>query len=237
MPVVPDLTAAETFVLRSGRLIDRLRYAVLFHAADPDVVVAAVRPYRNVDGGFGHALEPDLRGPESEPVPTWTALTILDEIGRFDDPMVAGACDYLASITTAEGGVPFVLPAARASPHAPWWETHDSPPASVNPTGAVAAVLHKHKVDHPWLARATEFSWHAIESSRETSPYDARAVLPFLAWVPDRARAMAAFGRLAALLLEVAMSRSIPMPSARSTSRSTSRPVLSRWLAGSSRTT
>jgi hypothetical protein len=202
MAILPDLAAAEAFVLSTGRLIDRHRFAVLLHAAEPDRVVSALAAYQNSDGGFGHALEPDLRGPESEPMPTWAALAILDEIGRFDDAMVVGACDYLASIATAEGGVPFVLPAASAYPHAPWWESDDEPAASMNPTAAIAAILHKRGLNHPWLAPATDFSWRAIESATETSPYDARAILPFLDSVPDRRRAVAAFERLGRLLLD-----------------------------------
>jgi hypothetical protein len=199
---VPDVAAAEDFILRSARLIDRHRFAVLFRRGDPSAVLSALLPYQNADGGFGHALEPDLRGPESEPVPTWTALMILDEIDRFDDPIVSRACDFLVSITTSEGGVPFVLPAAHASPHAPWWETGPTPPASVNPTAAIAALLHKHRVAHRWLKPATVFTWRAIELAAETSPYDAGAVIAFLDWVPDRERAKSAFDRFGRLLLE-----------------------------------
>jgi hypothetical protein len=107
-------------LLRTARLIDRHRFAVLFGGADRSVVVAALAPYQNPDGEFGYGLEPVLRGPESERVPTWTALLILDEIDRFDHALMGQACDYyLASITISDGGVPFVLPAAHAYPRAP----------------------------------------------------------------------------------------------------------------------
>jgi hypothetical protein len=42
-------------------------------------VVDALRGYRNPDGGFGHALEPDLRCPGSQPAPTLYALEMLGE--------------------------------------------------------------------------------------------------------------------------------------------------------------
>ena len=47
---------------------------------------AALRAYRNADGGFGHALEPDLRGTVSQPGGDPTALEVLDEAGVLDDP-------------------------------------------------------------------------------------------------------------------------------------------------------
>ena len=44
-------------------------------------VLATLRAYRNRDGGFGHALEPDVRAPESEPASTLHGLEVLGEIG------------------------------------------------------------------------------------------------------------------------------------------------------------
>lgn len=202
MSRTPDLEAAADFIWRSARLIDRHRFARLFERAGSEPVVAALRPYQNADGGFGNALEPDLRGPDSQPVPTWAALVILDEVDGVGDPMVLRAIDYLQGITAAEGGVPFVLPSARSHPHAPWWESGDVPPASLNPTAAIAGVLMRHGVVHPWLERATDYCWRAIDDLDQTSPYEMRAVLPFLDGVTDRPRAEAAFDRVGPKLLK-----------------------------------
>jgi hypothetical protein len=68
MPV--DIDAAERFVLANARLLDRHRLAVLVHGAPLEPVLDALRAYRNPDGGFGHALDPDIRAPESEPAST-----------------------------------------------------------------------------------------------------------------------------------------------------------------------
>src|SRR5487761_2366209 len=109
----PDLSRATDFVWRTARLIDRRRFEFLFLGAEHQPALEALRPYQNPDGGFGNTLEPDIRAPVSQPIPTWTALCILDELAAFDDPMVARACDYLLRITTPEGGVPFALPTVR----------------------------------------------------------------------------------------------------------------------------
>ena len=58
---VVDLSAAEEFILREARLLERLRFAHLFKGAAPDPALAALDAYRNADGGYGNALEPDLR--------------------------------------------------------------------------------------------------------------------------------------------------------------------------------
>lgn len=193
---------AERFVLLSGRLIDRHRFAHLFRGASAEPVLAALRPYQNADGGFGNALEPDLRGNGSQPQPVEVALRLLDEVDAFGDPMVTRALDWLVTVTTAEGGVPFVLPSVRDTPRAPWWDTDDDPPASVNPTGAIAGLLHKRGVDHPWLAPATELCWRRLDAMDQVGGYDARCALLFLDHVPEAARADAALRRLGALMSE-----------------------------------
>jgi len=199
------IDAAERFVWLSGRLIDRLRFDHRFRGGPPEPVVAALRPYQNRDGGFGNALEPDLRGPMSQPQPVEVAFGLLDELGAFDDPMVGRACEYLAAITTAEGGVPFVLPGPAAHPHAPWWEAGDAPPASLNPTAAIAGILHRNHARHPWLDGATAFCWERLERLERSDAYEMRTVVTFLEHVPDRARAEAAFARVAPMILDQGM--------------------------------
>ncbi|MBG0828641.1 hypothetical protein HS041_12765 [Planomonospora sp. ID67723] len=188
--------AAGRYMQLNARLIDRLRYDRLFGGGSPERVLAVLRAYQNPDGGFGNALEPDLRGAESQPEPVEVAFWVLDELDAFGDPMVTAACDYLMAVTTDDGGVPFVLPSVRRSPRAPWWETPDDPPGSLVPTASIAGLLHKHKVVHPWLTRATEFTWNAIESTAEVQPYTARAILHFLEHAADRDRAHEQFVRL-----------------------------------------
>lgn len=203
------LHAAKEFVYGNARLIDRHRYAFHFTGGDADAVLAALSPYQNPDGGFGNALEPDLRGAGSQPQPVEVAFHILDEIDRFDAPQVRAACDYLTSIDTGEGGVPFVLPSARDTLCAWWWrmgaEASDTPPASLNPTAALAGMLAAHAVDHPWTARAVRFCWDRLDAIADAGtdlpPYDARAVLTFLDGVPDRDRAAKTATRLRGALL------------------------------------
>jgi hypothetical protein len=196
----PDFERATRFIWRSARVLDRHRFAYLFLSGPEAPVIDALRPFQNEDGGFGNALEPDLRAPVSQPLPVWSALTVLDEVGRLDDPMVARACDYLQTITRPDGGVPFVLPSAAPYPRAPWWETEEDPPGGLLPTAGLAALLHKHAVDHPWVEVATDFCWRRIEGLENTSAYEMRMVLPFLENVDDRSRAEEAFARVGPML-------------------------------------
>ena len=68
----------------------------------------AVAAYRNPDGGFGHALEPDGRCPGSQPLAIEFALGTLDEADAWDDGLVRGALGWLQANAPAEGGAVFV---------------------------------------------------------------------------------------------------------------------------------
>jgi hypothetical protein len=111
--------------------------------------------------------------------------------------------DFLSTVTAPDGGLPFVLPSVGDYPRAPWWEPQgDDPPGSLFPTAAIAALLHKHRVNHAWLDAATGFCWRRIESVGSTYPYEMRAILPFLDHAPDRPRAEEAFSRIGPKIFE-----------------------------------
>ncbi|MWA07438.1 hypothetical protein F8568_045385 [Actinomadura sp. LD22] len=190
------LDRAWQFMRLNARLIDRHRFALHFHGAPAAPLLTALAAYQNPDGGYGHALEPDLRGEASQPVPAQHALEVLHQAGADDHPAVDRIADHLTTITTPDGGVPFVLPTVRDAPHAPWWQTPDDPPAAINPTATLAGMLHRARSRHPWLDTATAFCWrHLDDPPADPGPYDVLALLTFLDHVPDRDRAEAAFTR------------------------------------------
>jgi hypothetical protein len=193
------LDAAEQFVLRNGRLLDRHRFAHRFRGGPGDAVVAALRPYANPDGGFGNALEPDLRGAGSQPEPVAVALRILDETdaGTAADPLVDAACDWLAAHSAPDGGVPWVLPSVVDDPRAPWWQPEAGAPGALVPTASIAGLLEARGSTHPWLAAAQRFCRARIDAVAaggvEVDPYTALAILDVLDRTADREWAEAAF--------------------------------------------
>ncbi len=191
---------AETFIWSNARLLERRLFAYHFRGGARQAVLAALRAYQNEDGGFGQALEPDIRCPDSQPVPVQHALEILDAVGS-DAEIVRGVCDFLTTITTVEGGVPFVLPTARTYPHAPWWNTDDDPPASLNPTAAIVGLLHKLGVDHSWMKGATAYCWGRIATLQPSEMHEMGVVITFLRYIPERQRAERELERLGQQLL------------------------------------
>lgn len=187
MPV--NTIAAEQFVLANARLLDRHRFAVIVEGAPVEPVLSSLRGYRNPDGGFGHALEPDVRAPESEPSATLAALEVLDEVGRLDDPMMADIPDWLSSIAESDGGIPFVMPSAGASPHAPFITPR--PGSSFLTFALVAALLAAGFDHHPWVAKASEWCWANLDDPQSLGAYGIKCALAFLdaAGPADRADA------------------------------------------------
>jgi hypothetical protein len=194
-----DFDAATNFIWLNARLLDRHRFAHLFLGHDREPVIRTLHGYQNADGGFGHALDPDLRTPLSGPVATQAALEILHEVGATEDEMIGPAAEFLAGIARNDGGVPFMLKAAEDYPHAEYFSYADE--SSLIQTSANAAALHALGATHPWLDRATEWMWQAAgnltSGDDADSAYGVRFTLGFLDAVPDEGRAVATLDALA----------------------------------------
>ena len=198
----PDIAAAEQFLAGHARVVDRRVYERLFRGGAAQPVKDAVAAYRNEDGGFGQALEPDCRASASQPAATEMALRLLDMADAWDDGAAMAACDWLASVAPAQGGATFVEPTVSEGPHAPWWVPVEGNPPSPIQTGLLAGVMHARGIRHPWLDGATAVMWDLIEGLTEPSAYPMLGVCRFLDDVPDRDRALVALKKVEPLLLD-----------------------------------
>jgi hypothetical protein len=120
---------ARIFIKTHARPLERARYAYRFEAGSAQAVLDALAAFQNPDGGFGRALEPDLRLPDSSALATTTALQILRELGvESDHALVQGAMRYLLSIYDADHQIwPIIPPNVDDAPHAPWWVYQPDP--------------------------------------------------------------------------------------------------------------
>jgi len=184
------LERATDFIWRNARLLERAVFAHRFLGAPAGHVHDAVRAYRNPDGGFGHALEADIRAPASQPVHVEVALRALQAAGVRDVDLALGACTFLATVAEEDGRVPLALPSMLNYPRAAHWAVLDPPSDSPNPTAAIVGLLLYQGIDHPWLERATAWCWRRLEQPIDEA-HTIRAALTFLQFAPDRARAEA----------------------------------------------
>jgi hypothetical protein len=198
MKKTQDFEAAANFLAARGRLLDRRVFERLFRDGAAEPVRDAVAAYRNADGGFGHALEPDCRAAASQPAAVEMALRLMDLAGAWDERLVRDAVDWLSVIAPAEGGAAFVQPTVSEGPHAPWWVPAEGP--SLIQTGQIAGLLYARGFAHPWRERAAEVMWSRIAALTEPNGYEMFGVLAFLEEVPDRGRAEEALERVGPLL-------------------------------------
>lgn len=195
--------AAEHFIMRTARLIDRHRFAYHFQAGPTAPIRSALSAYRNIDGGYGNALDPDLRGHASQPLAADTALRYLDELGPIPPDLGQGICRYLATTAAPDGGLPPATPAVRHTEAAPWWRepAHHTPDLAL--TASITGRLHKHNITHPWRDRATAYCWKHIDALHWTDPHEAVGILTFLQHAPDRPRALATLNHLSTMIRAV----------------------------------
>jgi hypothetical protein len=187
------LAPARSFMATHARLLDRRRFELLFDGLGPEPAFAALRAYRNSDGGYGHGLEPDLRAPESQPAAALHAFEVFEEIAPATAPEAVALCDWLDAVSLPDGGLPFALPIKDASGCAPFWANADPQAFSLQITAIVAAnanrvAAHDPAVAaHPWLARATSRCLAVIDALEGApAPYELAFAVRFLDAVHDR---------------------------------------------------
>ncbi len=178
-----DLSAAASFLATHARILDRRRFQLLAGQAGPAAALAALDGYRNPDGGYGWGLEPDLRSPESQPAAALHAFEVLEDSALAGGPAAGvpaasaravALCDWLASVSLPDGGLPFALPLGNPAGTAPWWAGADPAVSSLQITAAVAAGAQRAAAHypavaaHPWLDRATGYCLAAIDAIDQT---------------------------------------------------------------------
>jgi hypothetical protein len=160
-----NLAAAVSFATTHARVLERRLLHLLLGKGSPGEVLAALDAYRNPDGGYGWALEPDLRSATSQPVAAMHALEVLADIRDTGSRRPVELCDWLAGRTLPDGGLPLALPYADTAGSAPLWATADATVSTLQMTAQTAAQAHRlarHRVDvagHPWLAPRRPTAW------------------------------------------------------------------------------
>lgn len=193
-----NLEAAHEFLWTHARLLERRAFEHRFLDGSAAAVERAVDAYQNADGGFGQALEPDCRTPHSQPEAMRWALAVLDSSGRLSEARARRCADWLATVATPEGGVPFCLTSVEGYPRAPWWKPN--PEADLNPTGRLVGLLRPHAPDHPWVQRAVVWCWERMSEPPSHDQYQVHAMVEFLDTEPDRPRARPVLDNLGAAL-------------------------------------
>lgn len=174
----------ENYIENNTRPLDKAFYNFQMHDGSADAVFAELSKYQNGDGGFGNALEPDMRQPQSTSIATWFAFQYIKQItDQSDHEVVRKALNYFTQTFDEEKFCwPVVVPEVDQHPHAPWWN-YDSAIAHFgwgNPAAEVLGLfIHYGNESHQNLiARLTN---KALERIEEVPPSDFHEVFCFKA--------------------------------------------------------
>jgi hypothetical protein len=164
---------ARQFLKTLARPLERMLFEHLFEAASADRATVELARFQNEDGGFGCALEPDLRTPSSSALATGIGLRMLRDLGcSAAHPMVCQAVQYLLATFDHQTHVWRVAPrGANDFPHAGWWHDEDGSLARtfdgfvVIPRAELVGLLHHYSDLAPadWLQEVTERTVADIE--------------------------------------------------------------------------
>jgi hypothetical protein len=165
---------ARRFVKTLSRPLDRAMFEYRFEAAPAERVLAELARFQNDDGGFGRALEPDMRTPTSSALATEIGLGVLEELAcPAEHQMVARAVQFLLATFDGETHLWRVIPPdANDYPHAGWWHDEDGSLARtfddflIVPRAGLVGLLHHYSTLVPadWLADLTGRTVAAIET-------------------------------------------------------------------------
>jgi hypothetical protein len=156
---------ARTFIYANARRVDRAAYEVAFDGASAGTLGSAIDAYRNADGGFGHALEPDLRTPHSQPLHTEAGLALLRDAGVRRPDVATECCRYLASVATPDCALPAFVSGALDYPAAPHWQSGFGSVPTLDRTLGAVALLTWHGAEHAWLQQATQRCLQHLETA------------------------------------------------------------------------
>lgn len=164
---------ARDFLKNRARPLERALFEYRFEDGPDTAILVALTLFQNEDGGFGNALEPDVRTPASSALATGIALNMLKVLGTpYTHPLVADAVGYLTGTFDYDQQVWRVVPpATNESPHAPWWHDEEGSLArtfdnfQIIPRAQLVGLLHHYAelVDDAWLAEVTEASVASVE--------------------------------------------------------------------------
>ena len=168
------LESATTFIWENARLLERAIFAYHFLNGSPTRILRVLHTYQNDDGGFGNALEPDLRAPDSQPLFVEFALRTLYECNLRAPDMAKRACEFLSNHADLDKGIPLVFPSFRHYPHPPHMDNPQVEQASMERLAGLVGLLYWQGISHPWLQQAVEV---CVDFIAKTSLTDTHTIL------------------------------------------------------------
>jgi hypothetical protein len=150
------LEQATEFIWYSARHLERAVFEFFFRGGSPERVISILNTYQNNDGGFGHALEPDLRCADSQPLFVEFGLRTLYDCQIHAPKLVNPVCGFVKRHADLKAGIPTLFPSANDYPKAGHWENPSAFQPSFDRLTSLVGLLNWQGVKHAWLSEAVD---------------------------------------------------------------------------------
>lgn len=175
------IARAQQFFQDNGRDIDRARFAYHFGDGSQDDLLKALGRYQNLDGGFGHGLEPDIQAPDSNPFATQLALQVcLQADVPREHPLLQSAVAYLERTQDEEGCWRF-SEGIYTHELAPWFQGWEWP--NLNPSCPLVGLLRELGLGSETLHARVERLFERLARVEDLAGDDFYAVLPYAGYL------------------------------------------------------
>ncbi|NIK78488.1 hypothetical protein FHS15_003626 [Paenibacillus castaneae] len=181
---------AVHFLKEKARPLEKAVFEHEFEGASAEAVLRELSAYQNADGGFGRALEPDIRLEGSSVLATTVALQHLVRLkATSQSSIVQSAIRYLVETyhTSQPNGWDIVPPEVDSAPRAPWWNYNAKHDGWGNPAIEIVGYFHTYP-DRVPANLLDEVTQHAIiyinEKSSRKDFHELLNCLRFAALVP-----------------------------------------------------
>jgi hypothetical protein len=165
------LEQGTNFIWENARLLERAIYALHFRHGAGQHILQILLSYQNEDGGFGNALEPDLRAPDSQPLFIEFALRTLYDSKIRDTELVYRTCNFLSNHTDLNQGIPMVFPSSQLYPRAAHMDTPSVYKPSFERLTSLVGLVTWQGVNHPWLPGAIEVCLDHLSKNQYTDAH------------------------------------------------------------------
>ncbi len=144
----------EANIRQYGRKLEKLRFENIFRNGFEEKLAEELVKYQNENCGFGNALEPDFRSPESSPLATSIALRYLKEVDTSleSQNMIESAVRYLENSFDKERMGWLAVPKeVNDYPHAWWWHYDEEDEMTIidknwgNPSAEIIGYLYRYR--------------------------------------------------------------------------------------------
>ena len=180
------LDEGARFIWENARHLERAIFDFHFFDGPAVRIIEILRTYQNKDGGFGHALEPDVRAPESQPLFIEFGLHTLYECNLRDPEMTTKICDFISKHADLEQGIPTLFPSAQGYPKAAHWNTPYAESPSLDRLAGLVGLANWQGVSHPWLEQAVERCLENIATIHYTDAHTILTAFCLLESLPNR---------------------------------------------------